>query len=54
MILCFDIGNTDIYGGVCKGREVVMEFRKSSHEPPSADEFGVLSVCVNSLQTLVS
>ena len=41
MILCFDIGNTDIYGGVCRGRELVMEFRKSSHEPPSADEFGV-------------
>lgn len=41
MILCFDIGNTDIYGGVCRGRELVLEFRKSSHEPPSADEFGV-------------
>ncbi|MEX0324403.1 MAG: type III pantothenate kinase [Puniceicoccaceae bacterium] len=41
MILCFDIGNTDIYGGVCKGRDLVLEFRKSSHEPPSADEFGV-------------
>jgi type III pantothenate kinase len=41
MILCFDIGNTDIYGGVCRGREVILEFRKSSHQPPSADEFGV-------------
>ena len=41
MILCFDIGNTDIYGGVCRGREVVLEFRKSSQQPPSADEFGV-------------
>ncbi|MGA1205060.1 MAG: type III pantothenate kinase [Opitutales bacterium] len=41
MILCFDIGNTDIYGGVCRGRDLVLEFRKSSHEPPSADEFGV-------------
>jgi type III pantothenate kinase len=41
MILCFDIGNTDIYGGVCRGREVLLEFRKSSHQPPSADEFGV-------------
>ena len=41
MILCFDIGNTDIYGGVCQGRDLVLEFRKSSHEPPSADEFGV-------------
>ena len=41
MILCFDIGNTDIYGGVCRGREVVAEFRKSSQQAPSADEFGV-------------
>ena len=41
MILCFDIGNTDIYGGVCKGRELVAEFRKANHLRPSADEFGV-------------
>jgi type III pantothenate kinase len=41
MILCFDRGNTDIYGGVCQGRDLVLEFRKSSHEPPSSDEFGV-------------
>lgn len=41
MILCFDIGNTDIYGGVCEGRRLVAEFRKSSSPQPSADEFGV-------------
>ncbi len=41
MILCFDIGNTDIYGGVCRGRELLAEFRKSSHIRPSSDEFGV-------------
>ncbi|NDV62430.1 type III pantothenate kinase [Puniceicoccales bacterium CK1056] len=41
MILCFDIGNTDIYGGVCEGRELVAEFRKANHFHPSADEFGV-------------
>ena len=41
MILCFDIGNTDIYGGVCEGREVVLEFRKANHNRPSPDEFGV-------------
>ena len=41
MILCFDIGNTDIYGGVCRGRELLVEFRKSSHHQMSADEFGV-------------
>lgn len=41
MILCFDIGNTDIYGGVCRGRELVAEFRKSNTLRSSADEFGV-------------
>jgi type III pantothenate kinase len=41
MILCLDIGNTDIYGGVCSGRDLVAEFRKSNHLHPSADEFGV-------------
>lgn len=41
MILCFDVGNTDIYGGVCRGRELILEFRKSSQQRPSSDEFGV-------------
>ena len=41
MILCFDIGNTDIYGGVCRGRELVAEFRKATHLRPTSDEFGV-------------
>lgn len=41
MILCFDIGNTDIYGGVCRDRELVLEFRKSNNQRPSPDEFGV-------------
>jgi type III pantothenate kinase len=41
MILCFDIGNTDIYGGVCGEREPVAEFRKANHFRPTADEFGV-------------
>ncbi len=41
MILCFDVGNTDIYGGVCRDREPVAEFRKANPFRPSADEFGV-------------
>jgi type III pantothenate kinase len=41
MNLCFDIGNTDIYGGVCSGSDLVVEFRKSVHLRPTADEFGV-------------
>lgn len=41
MILCFDIGNTDIYGGVCRDGELLLEFRKANHQRPSPDEFGV-------------
>lgn len=41
MILCFDVGNTDIYGGVCRGGDLVLEFRKANNQQPSADEFGV-------------
>ncbi len=39
--LCFDIGNTDIYGGVFEGRELRMEFRKNNRARPTVDEFGV-------------
>jgi len=41
MILCFDIGNTDIYGGVCRDGEPVLEFRMGQHRHPSGDELGV-------------
>jgi len=41
MFLCFDIGNTDVYGGVCRGRELVAEFRCANSSRPSADEFGI-------------
>lgn len=41
MILCFDIGNTDIHGGVFDADKLVLEFRQSSHNRPSSDEFGL-------------
>lgn len=41
MILCFDIGNTDIHGGVFAEDQLLLEFRQSSHNRPSADEFGL-------------
>jgi type III pantothenate kinase len=43
-ILCLDVGNTDIYGGICRDREVIMEFRKSNSLKPTADEFGVFVI----------
>ncbi|NBD38092.1 MAG: type III pantothenate kinase [Verrucomicrobia bacterium] len=41
MYLCFDVGNTDIYGGVCRDGESVLEFRVGQHRHPSGDELGV-------------
>ncbi len=41
LTLCFDIGNTDIHGGVFAGVELRLEFRVSNRQRPTADEFGV-------------
>lgn len=41
MILCFDVGNTDVHGGVYREGKLVTEFRKAVHLRPTADEFGV-------------
>lgn len=41
MIICFDIGNTDIYAGIYDDDRRVVDFRRSSRVRPSADEFGV-------------
>lgn len=41
MILCLDVGNTDIYGGVCRGREVIADFRRANSVHAGADEFGI-------------
>ena len=41
MLLCLDIGNSDIHGGVFEGEHLRCQFRKSTHPLGSADEFGV-------------
>src|SRR5262249_53398229 len=41
MILCLDVGNTQIFGGVFKDKELVNTFRKSSTNVASSDEFGL-------------
>ena len=41
MILCLDVGNTQIFGGVFKDSELVSAFRKSSTTIASSDEFGL-------------
>ncbi len=41
MILCLDIGNSHIYGGVFEQDKLLLQFRKSSKSGASSDEFGL-------------
>ena len=41
MILCLDVGNTQIHGGVYVGSELQVQFRHASQSRSSSDELGV-------------
>lgn len=41
MILCLDVGNTQIVGGVFNGDAVEVQFRVTSTGKPSSDEIGI-------------
>ena len=41
MILCLDVGNSHIYGGVFEGDQLKMTFRKTSKQGSSSDEYGL-------------
>lgn len=41
MIICLDIGNTHIYGGVLKENEIKLRFRYPSTFPCTSDTFGI-------------
>lgn len=41
MLLCLDIGNSQIHGGVFEGDTLRCQFRQTTHPLGSADEFGV-------------
>jgi type III pantothenate kinase len=41
MLLCLDIGNTHIHGGVFDGDRLRAQFRKTTHPVGTADELGV-------------
>jgi type III pantothenate kinase len=41
MLLCLDIGNTQIHGGVFDGERLLAQFRKTTHPLGTADELGV-------------
>lgn len=41
MILCLDVGNTQIFGGVFEGEKILLRFRRNSKSGASSDEIGV-------------
>lgn len=49
MLLCLDIGNTHILGGVFKDQQLLTRFRYATHLIGTADQFGVF--LINILQT---
>lgn len=46
MILCLDIGNTQIHGGVFDGSKLTLQFRKTSRQQTSSDELGLFFTSV--------
>lgn len=41
MILCLDVGNSQIFGGIYKDNNVLLRFRKISTQGASSDEYGL-------------
>jgi type III pantothenate kinase len=46
MMLCLDIGNSQLHGGVFDGDALRLQFRKTTHPLGSSDEFGVFFASV--------
>jgi type III pantothenate kinase len=46
MLLCLDIGNTQIHGGVFDGDALLCQFRKSTQPLGSSDELGIFFMAV--------
>jgi type III pantothenate kinase len=46
MLLCLDVGNTQIHGGVFDGDQLLCQFRKSTQPLGSTDELGIFFVSV--------
>jgi type III pantothenate kinase len=46
MLLCLDIGNSQLHGGVFDGDTLRLQFRKTTHPLGSSDEFGVFFTSV--------
>ena len=46
MLLCLDIGNSQLHGGIFEGDTLRLQFRKTTHPLGSSDEFGVFFTAV--------
>jgi len=46
MLLCLDVGNTQIHGGVFDADALRLQFRKSTHPLGSSDELGIFFTAV--------
>ena len=41
MLLCLDVGNSQVFGGIFQGDELQIQFRRTSQNNSSSDELGV-------------
>lgn len=46
MILCLDVGNSQVYGGILKDNDIVLRFRHSTDPSVSADQLGIFLINV--------
>ena len=46
MILCIDIGNTQVYGGLFKNGKLCLDFHRVSNEAISSDELGLFLTAI--------
>ncbi|MDF2690376.1 MAG: yacB [Gammaproteobacteria bacterium] len=41
MLLCLDVGNTQVYAGLFDGDKILLRFRRTSKDQASSDEYGI-------------
>jgi len=41
MILCLDVGNSHVFGGVVEGDNILLRFRYASHQIGTSDQYGL-------------
>lgn len=46
MYLCLDVGNSQIFGGVFKGSDIILRFRHETHRQTTSDQLGIFLTSV--------